>query len=118
MCDMVTKNTGPFITANQSSILINPDLVWDYDIPPEAEQDEAFRRWYIARVLTRGRAEDLKAIGFDTIYKYLPSLTLPDEIRHFWEWYFSLPKVRQRYGDSHSPATPGIDGHRSDSAGS
>lgn len=87
------------------SIPINPDLVWDYDIPSEAKQSEEFRRWYIARVLTRGCAEDLKAIGFNTIYAYLPTLNLPGEIRHFWEWYFNLPEVRQHYGSTYPTPT-------------
>lgn len=115
---MTAKNVSPSITTSRPAIPINPDLVWDYDIPSEAEQSEAFRRWYIARVLTRGRAEDLKAISFDTIYSYLPTLNLPTEIRRFWEWYFNLPEVRQRYGDTHPPAAPDADGNRSDSAGS
>ena len=73
---MVTK-TDSGDKANPRAIPINPDLVWDYDIPPAAEQSEVFRRWYLARVLTRGRSSDLRAIGFDTIYSYLPSLNLP-----------------------------------------
>jgi hypothetical protein len=88
-----------------SSLPINPDLVWDYEIPPQTRQSEAFRRWYISRVLTRGRAEDVRAIGFHTIYLYLPELTLPAEIRRFWEWYFSLPEVKKRYGHPDTTAT-------------
>lgn len=87
---------------------INPNLVWDYDIPPDDNQSEAFRRWYMGRVLSRGSAEDLKAIGFDTIYSYLPVLDLPLEIRHFWEWYFNLPDVKQRYGYTHPVPTPPV----------
>ncbi|MFN8488399.1 MAG: hypothetical protein U0350_12445 [Caldilineaceae bacterium] len=71
-------------TFNQHSTLpINPDLVWDYEIPAEADQSDAFRRWYIARVLTRGRTADLKAIGLQTIYNYFPDLRLPPEIYQF-----------------------------------
>jgi len=84
---------------------VNPDLVWDYDLPVEGQQSEAFRRWYVARVLTRGRAEDIRAIGLHTIYAYLPQLTLPARIHRFWEWYFSLPDVRRRCGIADSPAT-------------
>jgi len=82
---------------HNSPLPVNPDLVWDYDIPPESQQSEAFRRWYIGRVLARGRAEDVRAIGLDTIYTYLSQLTLPAEIRRFWEWYFGLPEVKKRY---------------------
>ena len=74
--------------------------MWDYDIPSQTEQSEAFQRWYIARVLTRGSSKDLKAIGFETIYAYLPTLNLPAKIRRFWEWYFSLSNARQRYGST------------------
>ena len=44
-------------------IPINLALVWDYDIPPAEKQTAAFRRWYLARVLTRGNSSDLRAIG-------------------------------------------------------
>lgn len=105
---MTNQNfNSPFSFPGQP-IPVNPDLVWDYDIPPAGEQSEAFRRWYIARVLSRGRAKDLKTIGFNMIYYYLPSLNLPVEIRKFWEWYFNLPEVRQRYGDTNSFTTPDI----------
>ena len=82
---------------NSIPIPVNPALVWDYEIPAEGEQTEAFRRWYLARVLTRGGADDLRAIRVQTIYDYFPDLNLPAEIRRFWQWYFNLPKVRARY---------------------
>ncbi len=76
---------------------VNPDLVWDYDVLPEGEQTEAFRRWYIGRVLTRGRAGDVRAIGLRVIAAYLPHLALPPEIRRFWEWYLDLPEVKEQH---------------------
>lgn len=76
---------------------INPTLVWDYEIPNEEERSEAFTLWYLARVLSRGNADDLKAVGFEMIYLYLPKLNLPENIRQFWEWYFNLPEVKARY---------------------
>jgi hypothetical protein len=80
------------------SLPINKSLVWDYDIPNNTQQDEAFRRWYMARVLTRGSMEDLRSIGLITIYVYLPRLNLPEEIRRFWEWYFNChPHLRAEY---------------------
>lgn len=79
-------------------IPINKKLVWDYDIPEDAQENEDFLRWYLARVLTRGTSEDLRAIGFATIHSYLPDLNLPPDIRGFWLWYFGQPEVRQRYG--------------------
>ena len=86
----------------QDGLSINPDLVWDYEMPDDGRQDEAFRRWYIARVLTRGRMEDVRDLGLHTIHAYLPYLVLPARIRRFWEWYLNLPDVRVRYG----PADP------------
>ena len=85
-------------------VTVNPDLVWDYEIPDAEHQDEAFRRWYITRVLTRGRLDDIRAIGLPVIHTYLPHLVLPERIRRFWEWYFSLPDVRDRYGASDASA--------------
>lgn len=78
-------------------IPVNPNLVWDYEIPAEEEQTEAFRKWYLARVLSRGNAKDLREIGFETIYEYFPRLNLPIRIRKFWAWYFSLPEIKARY---------------------
>lgn len=76
----------------------NKQLIWDYELPPDADENEPFKRWYLGRVLTRGNAHDLKEVGFTTIYAYLPVLHLPSAIRQFWEWYFSLPHVQRRYG--------------------
>ena len=88
----------------QDVLSINPELVWDYELPDDGYQDEAFRRWYVARVLTRGRMEDIRDHGLDTIHAYLPDLVLPTRIRRFWEWYLNLPDVRVRYGSADSPA--------------
>ncbi len=84
---------------------VNPDLVWEYEIPSEGEPTESFRRWYIGRVLTRGRAEDIRKIGLQTISAYLPHLVLPPAVRRFWEWYLSLPEVKEQYVRSDSSAT-------------
>jgi hypothetical protein len=93
----------PFSMAGiEGMVPINAGLVWDYEIPDAEHQDEAFRRWYVARVLTRGRSEDIRAVGLDTIHIYLRHLVLPERIRRFWEWYFSLPDVRERYGTADS----------------
>ncbi|HDQ72079.1 MAG TPA: hypothetical protein ENN19_08275 [Chloroflexi bacterium] len=84
---------------------INPDLVWDYDIPPDEQQSEAFRRWYVGRVLTRGGADDIQEISLATIHAYLPHISLPSRIRRFWEWYFSLADVRERLGTTDRSTT-------------
>lgn len=80
-------------------IPINEKLVWDYDIPEDAQESETFLRWYVTRVLTHGTAADIRAVGVSTIHDYLPHVFLPREIHDFWSWYFSLPHVKERYGD-------------------
>ena len=87
------------INANQEiNIPINEKLVCHFDIPESAQQNEAFLRWYLARVLTRGSADDLRDTGIKMISVYLPDLSLPRDIRAFWEWYLDLPAVKKRYG--------------------
>lgn len=86
---------------------VNPALVWDYDIPGEQDQTEAFRRWYLGRMLMRGSSEDLRSVGFEAIYAYLPELNLSKTVRGFWEWYFNLPEVQKRYGSAHSVSREG-----------
>ncbi len=101
---MVEYRQEDRVVVLRDELLINPDLVWDYETPDDGYQDEAFRRWYVARVLTRGRMEDVRELGLRTIDAYLPYLVLPDRVRRFWEWYLSLPEVRSRYGPADSPA--------------
>jgi hypothetical protein len=60
-----------------SHIPINKALVWDYDVPGDLEENEAFLCWYLQRVLSKGSADDLRAIGLETIYFYFPKLQLP-----------------------------------------
>jgi len=79
-------------------IPINKKLVWDTDIPPNAQTNEPFRTWYVKRVLTHGTAADIRAIGLETIHQYLPRLHLPPDIREFWHWYFNDPSAKERYG--------------------
>lgn len=101
---MVEHGQEDKAVASRDVLPINPDLVWDYEIPDDGRQDEAFRRWYVARVLTRGRMEDVRDLGLGTIYSQLPHLVLPTKVRRFWEWYFSLPDVKARYGTADAPA--------------
>ncbi|MFQ6084454.1 MAG: hypothetical protein ACE5WD_14010 [Candidatus Aminicenantia bacterium] len=68
---------------------INKSLIWDYDFEGKYETEE-FKKWYLARVLTRGTAKDIREIGFDIIKEYLPFLNLPRKVREFWVWYFIL----------------------------
>lgn len=82
---------------------INRQLIWDYSADASLE-DEGFLRWYVARVLTRGGIEDIRALGLETIRAYLPALVLPKRIREFWEWYFHLEDAG---GDPHRRAAGG-----------
>ena len=83
---------------------INEKLIWDYEFSEKERQEEFFRRWYITRVLTRGGIRDIRSIGLRTIQDYLPRLFLPRKIRTFWDWFFSLPELRSRYGDLDVPS--------------
>ncbi len=69
---------------------INPKFVWDYDIPDDKRNEEAFQRWYLARVLSRGSLSDIHAVGLETIRQVLPSLVLPVRVKQFWDYYFKL----------------------------
>lgn len=84
---------------NVKSIPINKKLVWDCDIPADAQENEAFCEWYVKRVLTHGTSADIRTIGLETIHSYLPHIFLPQDIREFWYWYFTLPENRARYGN-------------------
>jgi len=90
------------VAGMEDQLPINPDLVWDYDVPKIGQQDEAFRRWYIARVLTRGGSKDIRALGLGTIHAYLAHVVLPARIRRFWEWYFSVAGIGESYGTTDS----------------
>lgn len=46
--------------ATMKPIPIIEKLVWDYDIPPDAQKNEAFRRWCIVRVLSHGTAAGVR----------------------------------------------------------
>lgn len=85
-----------------STMRINRNLIWDYDVPPPKRRDAYFKRWYIARVLTRGGPKDLRAIGKKAIRAYLPILDIPERIRRFWEWYFQNPHHDRRSRHSHA----------------
>mgnify|MGYP000143908874 CR=1 FL=1 len=85
---------------------INKEYVWYYDLEKIDTESDAFKKGYIAQILVRGLMNDLKDIGFETIYEYLPALTIPLQIREFWEWYFSLPDVKVKYEHiNQKPAT-------------
>ncbi len=69
---------------------IDQRFLWDYTVSDTDLNDDAVRRWYVARVLTRGALADIQALGVDAIRRVLPSLVLPSHTRRFWERYFAL----------------------------
>lgn len=65
-------------------------FVWDYELSEADLEDDQVRRWYLARVLSRGGLADIRAIGVEVVREALPSLVLPRQIRNFWNTYFTL----------------------------
>ncbi len=51
---------------------VNRDLLWDYRWEREEMETEAFERWYVARVLTRGSGDDVRALGLARVGRWLP----------------------------------------------
>ncbi len=93
----MSENFGNFL----QKMKINKRLIWDYDFSEKELKSEMFLKWYIVRVLERGTDKDLQEIGIKNIFKYLKELNLSRSQREFWEWYFSSPNVRKKYGNSH-----------------
>ncbi len=62
-------------------------IVWSKD---EIDLGDPFqKKWYYRQVLMNGRAEDVAAIDWEEIKKYLPGLNLPPHIHRVWENYFN-----------------------------
>lgn len=78
---------------------VNKIFLWDYDWKEEQYESEEFKRWYIARVLSRGTMQDIRDVGIPLIKEYLPKITIPLRIRRYWEFYFSRPFVVEKYGE-------------------
>lgn len=51
-------------------------------------RDPFQKKWYYRQVLVNGRAEDVAAVDWEQIKKYLPELNLPTHIKRLWESYF------------------------------
>ncbi len=81
-------------------MIVNKNLLWDYDWKEEQYETEEFKCWYIARVLSRGTANDVSGIGIDVIKEYLPKITVPKRIREYWEFFFSRPFAIEKYGEN------------------
>ncbi len=62
-------------------------IVWSKN---DIDLDDPFqKKWYLKQVLTNGRAEDIAAIDWDDVKKYLPELDLPSNIHNLWSTYFN-----------------------------
>ncbi|MGD2085484.1 MAG: hypothetical protein PVH61_04790 [Candidatus Aminicenantes bacterium] len=62
-------------------------IVWSKD---ELDLQDPFqKKWYYRQVLMNGRTEDVAAIDWEEIKKYLPGLNLPAHINRVWESYFN-----------------------------
>jgi len=79
---------------------VNRWLIWDYDFSEEILRSESFKKWYLARALSRGSAQDIReAGGTEAVRQCFPSLHLPLEIERLWSWYLEIPGPRaELYG--------------------
>ncbi len=69
------------------SMKVNKALIWDYDWKPEEYDTEAFRTWYMARVLSNGTSEEVRQFDPSFIASHLEALGIPRSVKRFWEWW-------------------------------
>lgn len=81
---------------------VRRELLWDYDVPADPEHDDGFMALYVGRVLDRGTAEDVRALGLDRIRRYLDVAPARREVIEFWRWYLDL---EGSHDDPHRGAT-------------
>ena len=79
---------------------INRRLIWDYEFPPKSLESDSFKKWYLARVLSSGSAQDIRdAGGSEAVRRYFRQLHLPLETERLWSWYLEIPGPRaELYG--------------------
>ena len=79
---------------------INSRLIWDYSFSENDLLSEAFKKWYLARALSEGSAQDIRdAGGVDEVRRYFRHLHLPLEVERLWSWYLAIPGPRSElYG--------------------
>lgn len=70
----------------ETHMKIKKEFIWDYSFTDADYETEAFKKWYISRVLVRGNKQDIQDIGHALIREYLPQITLPARLREYWEW--------------------------------
>jgi hypothetical protein len=79
---------------------VRPELVWDHEIPADPEADEGFVVFYVGRVLDRGTAEDVRALGLERIRKFLDVAPARREVIDFWRWW--LERRERKNGNPHT----------------
>ncbi len=72
-------------------IPVNEKLLWDYDWSETDYKTDKFFKWYLARVLSNGTANDLRKTDFGLIKKYLNRLIgISRSTKCFWMWYLGM----------------------------
>jgi hypothetical protein len=90
---------------------VRRELLWDYDVPSQPEADEGFMALYVGRVLDRGTAEDVRALGLRLICRYLDVAPVRREVAEFWRWWLSASD-RSDHGRPDGGAAPVPDDRR------
>ena len=77
---------------------INPRLLWDYHFSAKDFESPAFKRWYLARVLSEGSAQDIRdAGGVEEVRRHFRDLHLPLETERLWSWYLGISGTRSEF---------------------
>jgi len=70
-------------------------IVWSKD---EIDLSDPWqRKWYIKKVLTQGRAEDIAQLDWEEVKLLLTESDIPRDIRRLWEDYFSYVERKRSY---------------------
>ena len=66
-------------------------IVWSAD---QIDLSDPFqRRWYIQQALTRGRAEDLRALNLDEVAAIFDEIILPEDVRSLWQRFLETRRA-------------------------
>jgi len=70
-------------------------IVWSKD---EIDLSDPWqRKWYIKKVLTQGRAEDVAQLDWEEVKLLLNEPDIPRNIKILWEDYFSYVERKKNY---------------------
>ena len=79
---------------------VNQQLIWDYKFSEKDYDTEAFRDWYLGRVLVHGSVQDIRnAGGVESVRAHFLLLNLPLEVERLWSWYLAIPGYRSELYD-------------------